>query len=237
MANTQRDLIKELMPPWLATGTSEKVGYSVGLVQDAIVDMAASAVKAKFPGVYSPESLPLIGRERRIRRGLTETDTTYALRLPRWLTDHKTRGGPYAMLAQLFAFYAPNNFPIRLVYRSGRAFDMDTSGNVTMSDVSWTPDATPEKWAQWWLIFQWPTAVPAAPAWGAPGLAWGAFAWGTGFTPAQVSDLRTVPAEWNAGHALGRVIVQNGGKFWGQPGLTWGAFSWGGDAPANISVE
>jgi hypothetical protein len=241
MAKTWRDTIRQVSPPWLRTGVAEKLLYAIAIQFDALTDAAVAAVKIRFPGLYSDESLPLIGRERRISRGRVEPSPTYAARLVRWWTDHKTRGNPYAMLAQLHAYYAPNNFPVRLVYRSGRAFDMDTAGNVTMSDVTWNPDTQPEKWARWWLIFDWPTELPAKRKWGDTGLKWGVggHVWGSGLTAQDVRDLRLVPKEWNAAHPQGQLILKHGGTIWGAPGLKWGAtgLKWGGGMSVRLSVE
>lgn len=233
MAMTWRDRVRLVTPPWLRNGVAAKLLYAIAMQFDALTDMVTAAVKIRFPGLYSDESLPMIGRERRIRRGRVEPSATYAKRLPRWLTDHKTRGGPYAMLAQLFAYYDGNHFPIRLVYRSGRAFDMDVDGNVTMLDVTWNPDAVPEQWARWWLIYQLPDAIPAARKYGDPGLKYGAGAtYGSGFTSTEIYDLRVVPREWNAAHAIGHLVLihLNGGAVYGipphkygEPGLVYGA--------------
>ncbi len=132
-----------------------------------------------------------MGRERRIRRGLVETDETYAPRLTRWLLDHRRRGGPYALLAQLYAYYAPNLFPITLLYQSGRRYSMDVTGAVVRDDISWSPDASPSLWARWWLFFE-------TDMFGTP-------------TSDQIADIKIVPREWNAAHCLGYVVLLTSG--------------------------
>jgi len=205
-------------PPWLQHGWAEKLLYAYGAQIDAFADALVAGVKMRFPNLYSAESLPLIGRERRISRGLLEDDATYAARLTRWLDDHRRRGGPYAMLAQLHAYYSPNTFPIQLIYRSGRRYSMDAAGVVVRDDIPWHPDGLPAKWARWWLIFNSDTYVPPLSA-------------------QDAADLALIPTEWNAAHCTGIVIVlPSNGELWDYPlGHTWNE---GGvwDTPDVVSV-
>lgn len=184
---TYRDRLLASLPPWLQLGNNAKLMYALGVQLDAMADALIAGVRARYPGAYGFESLPYIGRERRIRRGLLETDASYAARLIRWLDDHRRRGGPYALLAQLHAFYAPNNFPIDLVYRNGRRFRMDVAGNIARDDIDFRPDTWPARWARWWL-FYWTDAYLAPNA-------------------DELATLKLVPQEWNSAHALGVLHV------------------------------
>lgn len=202
---TYRDRIRRAVPPWLQHGWAEKFLYAFGVQVDAFADALVAGVKMRFPNLYSAESLPLIGRERRIARGLVEDSAAYATRLRRWLDDHRLRGGPYAMLAQLYAYFYPNNFSVELIYRSGRRFSMDTSGNVTRDDVSgWHPDDVPAQWARWWLLMF--TDTYPMP-----------------LTAEARQDIALIPTEWNAAHCTGTIIViGTGGELWDYPhGHTW----------------
>lgn len=201
---TFRDRIRRVSPPWLQRGWAEKLLYAYGTQIDAFADALVAGVKMRFPGLYSDESLPLIGRERRIARGLIEDGATYAARLRRWFDDHRRRGGPYAMLAQLHAYFSPNNFPIQLVYRSGRRFSMDTAGVVVRDDISFHPDGNAARWARWWLIMEADAYVPP-------------------LSDQDVADIRLIPTEWNAAHCTGTVIVMPaGGELWNYPpGHVW----------------
>lgn len=215
---TFRDRIRRASPPWLQHGWAEKLLYSFGVQVDAFADALVAGVKLRFPGVYSDDSLPLIGRERRIARGLLEDNATYAARLTRWLDDHKRRGGPYALLAQLHAYFSPNNFQIQLIYRSGRRFTMTADGTVTRDDIAWQPDATPAKWAQWWLLLFTNDYLPPLSA-------------------QQIADIRLIPTEWNAAHCFGTVVVfPTGAELWDFPnGRTWDeSGTW--DTPDTVST-
>lgn len=201
---TFRDRLRLISPPWLRTGNAEKLLYSMAAEVDAAADALIAGVKSRFPNYYSAESLPLIGRERRIARGPLESDGSYGLRLMRWLDDHRRRGGAYALLAQLHAYWSPGAFPVDLVYRNGRRYRMDADGIVTRDFVTgFSPDHTPERWAQWYLFF-WTSSFPAP-------------------TADQLAALALVPREWNAAHCFGRIYVMpSGAELWGYPpGHSW----------------
>lgn len=202
---TYRDEIWRRSPPWLQRNTALRFLYALGLHMDVFGDAVVAAVKHRFPGLYSYEALGLIGRERRIARGRLETDPSYAVRLRRWLTDHRTRGGPYALLNQIYAHYAPAVFPIDLVYYSGRRFAMDVDGNITIGLSAWKPDTDTDRWARWWLFYhtdQWAVTPP---------------------TDAEVVDLRLVPSQWNATHTLGTIVlIPTNAELWNfPPGRVW----------------
>jgi hypothetical protein len=235
---TFRDAIRSVCPTWLQNGTAGKLMYAMAAQADALGDSLAAAVKIRFPGYYSNESLPVLGRERRIRRGLTEADATYGSRLNRWLDDHRRRGGPFGVLPQLLAHFAPNTFAIALVYFSGRVFDQDALGGITWRDIVWSPDGDAAKWARWWLFYQWPESVGPDGSWGDGAVYGDGGVWGSDLTIAEAVDLRTVPKEWNGAHCLGgQIVLLEGGKeLWGYPDGTWGEPDgvWG--SPAQIGV-
>jgi hypothetical protein len=192
---TFRDAIWRVSPTWLTTGTAQRILYAIAIQLDAAGDAITAGVKLRFPGVYTYESLPLLGRERRIRRGRIEVDPTYATRLVRWLEDHKTRGGPYALLRQLYYHYAPDSFPIVLIYPSGGQFTIDAAGVITYVEAY---TGTSEQWAKWSLLYFTDT-LPVT-------------------TPADLADLAVVPREWIAAHCLGEIIVMpTGAELWNYP--------------------
>lgn len=212
---TFRDRMRERwVPPWLSRGNAEKFLYAISLQADIFGDALVAGVASRFPGVYGFESLSLIGRERRIARGPLESDETYALRLRRWLDDHRRRGGAYALLAQLHAYYAPDNFTIDLIYRSGRRFTQTSGGIITrMLDTAPRFDEDFARWARWWLIY-----------------VTDRFDLDT-LTDAQIRDLKHVPREWNAAHPIGTLLVMTSdARTWDWPDRTWDAdVTW--DAP------
>jgi hypothetical protein len=187
---TFRDVALQLSPPWLQRGRAARWIYSVAAQLDALADASLNGIKLRFPGLYSYEPLALQGRERRIRRGRAEADAVYAPRLQRWLVDHKRRGGAYALLAQLHAHFATGSFPIDLVYKSGRRYQMDAAGNVTRNTVPVIPTT---RWARW-TLFYWTDAFPDP------------------LSADDLVDLAVIPKEWIAAHCIGRVLIMRTGS-------------------------
>jgi hypothetical protein len=229
------DTLTRIMPWWLQRGLAGKIVFAIGKQFDAIADAAVQAVKRRFPSALWPDSLPLIGHDRKIRRGSAEADGVYASRLQRALDDHRTRGNPYAMLAQLHAYFATAPFLIELIYQSGRRYSMATDGTVTRDDIDYG-DRNIAKWARWTLIYHWPTTINSFGKWGASGKKWGTGPtnlWGidpSSLTGAQVRDLVLIPTDWNAAHCQGTIILLSPGRrVWGYPPRKWntGNGKWG----------
>lgn len=232
-SKTYRDAIRRVMPRWLQGGVAEKIGYAIGVHLDGFVDMLAASVKLRFPNVYTPETLPLIGRERRIRRGPSDTDETYASRLVPWLDDHRTRGNGQTLLRQVHRYFAPNNFEVDLVYRSGRRYHMTADGAITCEDSNclWEADSQPEKFARWALYYQWPKTYGTDGKWDDPGVWDDGGVWDFDIPASVVEDLRAVPTEWNNAHSIGAVVLVTGpdvlwdepvGELWDDPpGALW----------------
>lgn len=219
---TFRDTLRKISPSWLQQGTALRVLYSIGVQIDAFGEALVAGLKARFPNYYSSETLPIIGRERRIRRGPSEADATYATRLTRWLDDHRLRGGPYALLAQVFAYYAVTPFEVELVYYSGRRYSMDTAGVVTRDDITWSPDLNTAKWARWWMFYHWPDPVVSDGIWSDPGTWSDGGVWDSELTVEEVEELRLVPTEWNAAHPFGTLVLMNDGvELWDYPPGVW----------------
>jgi hypothetical protein len=177
-----------------------RVLYGMASQLDALADILVEGMRARFPGDHTNETLPLIGRERRIRQGLTESSAAYAARLTTWLDQHARRGNPYALLAQLHAFLAPD-YSIELWYKSGRRFVMATDGTVTRSI---TAVVNTLAWARWTLFYFTDSIVPP-------------------IDEVTAQALTLMPKEWNAAHCTGRVLImRTGAELWDYPpGHTW----------------
>lgn len=203
---TFRDRVLAIAPPWLRRGFGEKLLYAIGVQCDAYADALVAGAKQRFPGLYSFDALPALGRERRIARGRNETQVGYAARLAGFLALHQTRGGPYALLTQLYRYFAPDNVPIDLVYYAGSVrYRMDADGAIVRDYVSWTPDSNAAKWARWWLFYytdQWAEFEPS---------------------DEEATELRLIPRQWNAAHPLGTVVLfPSGAEMWNwPPGRLW----------------
>lgn len=229
---TFRDRMLAFVPRWLRTGTAARILYAIALHFDVIADLFVEAVRKRFGQADAYDALPYIGADRKMFRGPNESDAQYSARLATWLDAHQLKGNPYVLLQQLYLYYAPNNFQIDLVYASsGLQFSIDVNGAITYSFTGWRePDGNTARWARWRLFFHWPTPVQNDGFWFSPGLWDDSGVWDSNLTVEQVAEIRTIPNAWNAGHALGLVMLFSGEiEFWDTPtglwddglGLTW----------------
>lgn len=220
-----RELLVTVVPPWLRRKNAGGILYSFALHFDALIELVSAAVKIRFPGVYSDESLPLLSRERRIRQGLGESNRSFALRLNPYLATHRDRGGPYPLLEQIYARYRYSDagaFPVHLVYASGARFDMATDGTITRDAASFLTGLGPEDWAHWWLVYEWPTAIAADGTWADSGVYDDGGVWDSALTTAEAADLRLIPSEWNNEHCLGHLVLLSPGQaLWDVPAEDW----------------
>lgn len=150
-------LVRKLTPPWLQRTEGAAVMEGIAQVLDEFVhDRIVQGVKLRFPGAppraLDEKALALIGRERRVRRGPGEDAATYAPRLRGWWDAHRTRGGPYALLEQLYAFFVGwLNVRMDVVYYSGTRRWIDASGTITHDSISWSASG-PEEGGQVALV-------------------------------------------------------------------------------------
>ncbi len=223
------DLAWRIGPPWLQRTWGVKFLSALLTPLDALEELMAAAVRARFPQWNAPDALSLIGRERRIRRGRAEPSGTYARRLRRWLDDHRLRGGPRALLRQMRAYWLDvHDVPMDVVNHSGGRTRVDTNEAFTRDVITWGADGTAE-WAQFW-VFMFLASDPGA------------------VTPEQEAEFLLIPREWTAAHILREhvVLVWGFGRMWDYPppegdwddwetGLTWAA--WDAQAPIVITHE
>lgn len=180
---TYRDKLRAISVPWLQNGLAEKLLYAIGIQLDAAADGATAALKLRFPGLYSFDTLALIGKERRIVRGRFESDADYAERLRGWLDAHRYRGNPYSLLAQIYEYFRPGNFTVHLRYHSGAYYTMSGGdGSVERFDQYVTDN---ENYTRLALLYYTSGDI----------------------RPTDVDIVAAAPREWLAAHALGEVIV------------------------------
>ena len=199
-----RDTVRRISPRWLQAHWGSRLLYSFGIHLDTWGDALTYGVKARFPNVYSAESLGVLGRDRQITRGLFETDETYGARLTRWLDDHRRRGNPYTLMRQIQAFLAPYEVPMHVVTK-GAWYSLDGDGypSYTTAPGVWDWNNQPESWSRFWIIL-----YPSPELWVADGAWTSATPWtadGTVFgcnaTVAQVESIRSLVADWRGPHA------------------------------------
>ncbi len=198
------DRVLRACPPWLRRTRGAKFMAALAEPLDDLVDRAVEGLRLRFPGELNEEALPYLGRDRRILRGPGESAAAYAVRLRRWWGDHRRRGGPYALLEQLAAFWSATPQQIDLLYHSGTRFVLAASGTITRDAIAWDPDGDPTKWAQIWLFYYAPSD---------PGV----------LTFEEVEAYRALVRTWNAGHVLPAHVwlLWPGAELWDYPSGTW----------------
>lgn len=236
--------IRRVTPPWLRRTHGARVMEGIADVLDSYVDRLVQGTKLRFPGAPprapDPDALALTGRERRIRRGPGETTTTYARRLPSWWDAHRGRGGPYAMLEQLHAYFLDwLNVRIDVTAHSGTRHWISPAGVITRDWISWSAGGPAEGWAHLWVVFYLPDEIPGAgltltTSEGVPLITddGDELVVTPAISPADVTEadkeiFRAIPREWSAAHIpyVTIVLLFGGNRLWGYPVPTWG--DWG----------
>jgi len=205
-----RFLREKLAPSWLTDGEGGLVGYSLDVLGDAFIERVRLGLMARLPQnnpqgtkTAPPDALLRMGRDRRVVRGLTDTDQVYAARLVSWLDGRGRTGNPWALLKRLSEYLGPGP-AFRTVDVRGNWFSRDADGaeSCLMKQANWDWDGDPDgasRWSRFWVII-YPNGLftegPGwgdgdAPNWGDPDTTWGSTA-----TPEQVTTIRGLVKEW-----------------------------------------
>lgn len=120
-----RDSIRKLSPAFLQEGVGERLMYVFGLELDAVMERLHQGIKARFPLVTGLQSkvitpgkadaLALIGADRLIDRGLSESDLSYAVRLQRAIDTWRLAGTARAVLGQVLGYLLAFTPRVRMV--------------------------------------------------------------------------------------------------------------------------
>lgn len=214
-----RRLFRRFLPAWATTGDGELVHYSIGATLDLWFERLREGIRARFPSHAPDDALSLIGKDRKIVRGIEEPRASYVERLIRAPDDHRTRGNPYALMRQLRA-YCQTDLRIRTVDRNGNWYTIEADGTQTyhlaQGNWDWQGETTAQ-WSRFWVIL-----YPPASLWtkqntlgsglilGTPGLTIGSSA-----TPEQVRSVKQIVRDWKPdGTRCVRIILAfNDGDF------------------------
>lgn len=222
----------------------------IGSQIDVEVDRNTEGLRKRFPSAASTQALGFIGRERRILRGPAEPSDVYAARLITWWDAHRLRGGPYALLTQLYEFFLTSlNVPMQVVANSGTRHSVDTSGVITRDAVVWSGDgAYPTKWGRIFIFYSLTGTMidlPLITESGEPVITESgehilAVISLYAATAADLELFCVVPREWDAAHieTIYINLLPPEGELWGYPTPvgTWSASDpspgqvWGGNA-------
>lgn len=214
---TFRTIRRSLAPRWLTDDEGGKVGYALDLIKDAFAQRAYLGLLARLPqndplGVTTAplDALTAMGRDRRVIRGLFDTDAQFALRLRNWLTDRRTAGAPFTLLKQLHAYTGTQNgVSFRLVDNSGNWYSRSSAGveTASLATGNWNWDGDTAAWSRFWVIIFTGTLWTAGTTWGSS--TWGATdrMWGSTMTAEQVRTLQAIVNDWKPGFAQCTNIV------------------------------
>lgn len=221
---TFREWIRDISPGWLRGDVGERFMYPFGAILDMLEQWGTDGTYARYPGLGTPTGLSYTGRDRGIRRGISEPDNAFARRQRRTILDKKTAGGAFTLLQQVRGYLDQYAVRVRTVDNSGNWFTIEADGtqvyNGNQGNWDWDSETNPSaatEWSRWWLIIYpldsglW----PKSPSWGDPAL-WGGtwedtpgLCFGNQATPEQVASVRAICREWggDTGRQLVRIII------------------------------
>lgn len=200
------------MPTTHQRPTGQAFQGALGDVEDALIDRAKQAVKARFPLLAPPDALTAIGVERQMPQGPGESWTAYAARLQDAWNTWPWAGTAYGMLR---AFWATGYTNVVLAQvRGGNQYTLDAGGNLVISSgATWTPTYVGDPfWSRFDVIF--PQPLPAS--------------WVAGGVPASTSNeanfIRSIAQTWKPGSAtVGKITIVTAGRVLGYPVRQLGA--------------
>ena len=153
MARNFRQVYTHLVPGWLSEGEGGAILWTICTLLDLASGKLRAGLESRIPSRAGESAAALIGRDRGLLRGRTETLEHYAGRLAAWRypRGHRVRGSAFALLTQ-----------VREYFGGGAAWSIDASG--TRHDIaedgtesysyggSWTWDSlAASEWARFWV--------------------------------------------------------------------------------------
>jgi hypothetical protein len=149
-----REIADFLVPSWITGGDGGKKTLVTTTMIDASVEHVRLGLEARFPTRAGDSALALIGQDRGIQRGRSETREHYAARLKRWRwpRGHRTRGTAYALLEQISEYFG--GLLVRLVTRRGRRYERSVDGAeswTTGSPEVWDGASALPNWGRFWV--------------------------------------------------------------------------------------
>jgi hypothetical protein len=136
------EALEQILPAWMLREPRQRVGAVMAgfaATLDALTEAVFEARLAGLPGQLDLpggngfdnfDALPLIGRDRRILRGLAEDGFAYAARLREWLEVHARSATPAELLDQLAGILSPNPPLLRITNGSGDWWSRGTDGQT-----------------------------------------------------------------------------------------------------------
>lgn len=155
-----RTAFYKLLPSWLTRDDGEKVFWALALIKDSFVERVRLGLEARFPSLAGPSAVKLIGADRIITRGRSESDASYVRRLKAWRypRGHRVRGSAFALLTQVSNYFAEDGafFCWTIDRNENKHLNDETGAQSYEYGYSWNWDgaaATP-RWARFWLVLE-----------------------------------------------------------------------------------
>jgi len=206
-----------------------------GAAKDGVADRTREATLAHFPSRGPADALGLIGTERGIERGTSESDAAYRVRVAGAWAQWLRAGGPLSLLDALagLGYTSANGNPV-IVQQNGRGFTRTSGGALVTTTLApnagiagsppwWWIDSNFSFWSRFCVLFPsvptgW-TSISATPS------------SATAPTLDEVDTLRRVIRRWKpATRTCMGIYVLVAGKWYGWPTTqVWGAATgnWG----------
>lgn len=224
-------------PPWLQQGAYARgpgIGgrylQTIGIELDTIATRAVAAGNNGLPGIGDPSALPLIGADRLITQGSSESNAAFALRLSQSFDTWRVGGSDWGVLWEILSLFVgfTNGVPSgRIVSNSTLWSYYGAAPNLTvpplhtqtMSNWNWDgnvevtglgPGANP--WWRYWLIldsFGGSSWCTAAPVLGGGRVLGSGNAIGFNIPGTIFVTMRQILRSWQAANAWCRWIVVN----------------------------
>jgi hypothetical protein len=212
-STTFRDMVAAISPSWLQGYTGSRFMYSMAIMFDALSDLSAYAVRARFPDLAPPDAFVYLANDRQIEQGFQEPQPSYAISLTQWLDRWAHAGSPWGLIMAVRGFVSPdlcyvatiNNNSVWDYASAGQLCDPSNPPTHTRVFGRWIWDSL--SWPYlfhkaWWRV--WVIITPSSSTWQqtetysdgsryAEGQVWGF----TG-TNAQVIALQQLVSKWKA---------------------------------------
>lgn len=228
---------QNLAPRWLTEGEGGLIGYALDVVKDAFVERTRLGLLVRFPeqgpdGTPAPaDALAAMGKDRRVIRGLNETEATYVRRLKAWLDDRKTSGNAFTLMQRL-AEYLGDGPSFRTVDRAGNWYSRAVDGTRTLlvaqGNWDWDSSDPSSNWSKFWVVIYGFRAVESG-TWGEG--EWGdGGAWGSTISLDEVATIQAIVNDWKpAGTRCVNIILAFDDASFDptapEPDGTWGDWS------------
>ena len=221
------DAVYTLSPSWWRGWAGSRFLYSIAVQLDALTDLAAYAVRARFPSLAPPDADPYLSLDRGIDRGYQETRLSWLARCREWLERWAHCGSPWGVLMAVRGVISPSLSAVTVVTPRGT---WDSYADGVQDGIGVAPSHQgPGVQGFDWCSVSWPYPLPhgvlgraVVVVWPDPDTGWsrGTRTWGDGSTwddgglwdvdggtAAEFRSLLSAVATWKSGGTWVPAIV------------------------------